>query len=76
MITRCRKSYPSGKGPYPTLFVYDITLAIDLNTADSRIIAGEERRRLRRKTRAPQHFEHRPAPLRLVQEGSGFDLGH
>jgi hypothetical protein len=62
------------KGTCFALFVYDIGLSINLTAAEGRIIAGAERGRLRHKTRAPQYFEYRPAPLRLVQEGSVFDI--
>lgn len=51
------------------LFAYDIGWSIDLGEAERRITAGTERGRLRHKTRAPQYFEYRPAPLRLMQEG-------
>ena len=58
------------------LFAYNIGLSINLTDAEQRILAGSERGRLRHKTRAPQYFEYRPAPLRLVQEGSVFSIGH
>ncbi|MBX3325527.1 MAG: hypothetical protein U0223_03685 [Nitrospira sp.] len=61
------------KGTCFALFAYDIGLSIDLTEAERRILAGTERSRLRHKTRAPQYFEYRPAPLRLIQEGSAFD---
>jgi hypothetical protein len=63
------------KGTCFALFAYDVGLSINLTDAERRIIAGTERGRLRHKTRAPQYFEYRPAPLRLVQEGSLFDVG-
>ncbi len=62
------------KGTCFALFAYDIGHSINLTDAERRIIAGTERGRLRHKTRAPQYFEYRPAPLRLVQEGSIFDV--
>ncbi|HWV44656.1 MAG TPA: hypothetical protein VN039_01300 [Nitrospira sp.] len=62
------------KGTCFALFAYDVGLSINLTDAERRIIAGTERGRLRHKTRAPQYFEYRPAPLRLVQEGSVFDV--
>lgn len=62
------------KGTCFALFAYDVGLSINLTDAEQRIIAGTERGRLRHKTRAPQYFEYRPAPLRLVQEGSVFDV--
>ncbi len=64
------------KGTCFALFVYDIGLSINLTDAERRILAGSERGRLRHKTRAPQYFEYRPAPLRLVQEGSVFSISH
>lgn len=62
------------KGTCFALFAYDVGLAINLTDAERRIIAGTERGRLRHKTRAPQYFEYRPAPLRLVQEGAVLDV--
>ena len=62
------------KGTCFALFAYDVGHSINLTDAEWRIAAGTERGRLRHKTRAPQYFEYRPAPLRLVQEGSVFDI--
>ncbi|NJN70565.1 MAG: hypothetical protein HC801_10005 [Nitrospira sp.] len=62
------------KGTCFALFAYDVGHSINLTDAERRIAAGTERGRLRHKTRAPQYFEYRPAPLRLVQEGSVFDI--
>ena len=62
------------KGTCFALFVYDIGTSINLTDAEQRISAGAERGRLRHKTRAPQYFEYRPAPLRLVQEGTTLDV--
>jgi hypothetical protein len=62
------------KGTCFALFAYDVGHSINLIDAERRIAAGAERGRLRHKTRAPQYFEYRPAPLRLVQEGSVFDV--
>jgi hypothetical protein len=58
------------------LFAYDIGLSINLTEAEQQILKGAERSHLRHKTRAPQYFEYRPAPLRLVQEGSVFSISH
>ena len=63
------------KGTCYALFGYDIGWSINLEEADRRITAGTERGRLRHKTRAPQYFEYRPAPLRLMQEGSSLTVG-
>jgi hypothetical protein len=62
------------KGTCFALFAYDVGHSINLTDAERRIAAGTERGRLRHKTRAPQYFEYRPAPLRLVQEGNVFDV--
>jgi hypothetical protein len=62
------------KGTCFALFAYDVGVSINLTDAERRIIAGSERGRLRHKTRAPQYFEYRPAPLRLVQEGTALDV--
>ncbi|WHZ28034.1 MAG: hypothetical protein OJF51_002832 [Nitrospira sp.] len=62
------------KGTCFALFAYDIGHSINLTDAEGRITAGTERGRLRHKTRAPQYFEYRPAPLRLVQEGIVLDV--
>lgn len=63
------------KGTCYAMFAYDIGLSINLEEADRRITANTERGRLRHKTRAPQYFEYRPAPLRLMQEGKALTLG-
>jgi hypothetical protein len=63
------------QGTCYALFAYDIGWAIDLVEAEHRITAGTERGRLRHKSRAPQYFEYRPAPLRLMQEGGAFSVG-
>lgn len=63
------------QGTCYALFAYDIGWAIDLVEAERRITAGTERGRLRHKSRAPQYFEYRPAPLRLMQEGGAFSVG-
>jgi hypothetical protein len=62
------------KGTCFALFAYDVGLDINLTDAERRFLAGSERGRLRHKTGAPQYVEYRPAPLRLVQEGSVFDV--
>jgi hypothetical protein len=63
------------KGTCYALFAYDIGLSINLTEAERRITANTERGRLRHKARAPQYFDYRPAPLRLVQEGGVFAVG-
>lgn len=57
------------------LFAYDIGWAISLIEADRHITAGTERGRLRHKVRAPQYFEYRPGPLRLMQESAPLTVG-
>ncbi len=57
------------------VFAYDIGQSINLEEADHRITAGTERGRLRHKTRAPQYFEYRPAPLRLIREANILSAG-
>jgi len=63
------------KGVCYALFAYDIGWSINFEVADRRITAGTERGRLRHKARAPQYFEYRPAPLRLMQEGTALTVG-
>jgi len=63
------------KGTCHAVFAYDIGWSIDLEDVHRRITADSERSRLRHKTRAPQYFEYRPAPLRLIQEGGSLAVG-
>src|SRR5262245_44917797 len=63
------------KGTCYAMFAYDIGSFINLEQADRYITAGTERGRLRHKARAPQYFEYRPAPLRLMQEGGSLTVG-
>ena len=63
------------KGTCYAVFAYDIGWSIDLEDVNRRITADRERSRLRHKTRAPQYFEYRPAPLRLMQEGGSLLVG-
>jgi len=62
------------KGTCYAIFAYDIGSSINLEEADRRITASTERGRLRHKARAPQYFEYRPAPLRLMQEGGALTV--
>ena len=62
------------KGTCFALFVYDVGTSINLTETERRIGAGAKRGRLRHKTGAPQYFEYRSAPLRLVQEGTTLDV--
>src|ERR1041385_8239115 len=63
------------KGMCYAMFAYDIGSSINLEQADRYITAETERGRLRHKARAPQYFEYRPAPLRLMQEGGSLTVG-
>ena len=63
------------KGTCYAVFAYDIGWSINLKDVNRRIAADTERSRLRHKTRAPQYFEYRPAPLRLMQEGGSLSVG-
>ena len=63
------------KGTCYAMFAYDIGASISLEQADRYITAETERGRLRHKARAPQYFEYRPAPLRLMQEGGSLTVG-
>ena len=63
------------KGTCYAVFAYDIGWSINLEDVNRRITADRERSRLRHKTRAPQYFEYRPAPLRLMQEGGSLAVG-
>lgn len=63
------------KGTCYAMFAYDIGSAINLEEVDRRITAGTERGKLRHKARAPQYFDYRPAPLRLMQEGGTLTVG-
>jgi hypothetical protein len=57
------------------VFAYDIGWSINLEEVNRRITADTQRGRLRHKTRSPQYFEYRPAPLRLMQEGESLAVG-
>src|ERR1041385_410768 len=62
------------KGTCHAVFAYDIGWSINLEEVSRRLVADTERSRLRHKTRAPQYFEYRPAPLRLMQEGGSLSI--
>jgi hypothetical protein len=63
------------KGTCYAVFAYDIGWSINLEEVNRLVTADTERGRLRHKTRAPQYFEYRPAPLRLIQEGGSLAVG-
>ena len=64
------------KGICYSVFAYDIGWAIDLEAVSRRISAESERSSFRHKTKVPQYFEYRPAPLRLIQEGVCLSVGN
>jgi len=63
------------KGTCYPLFAYDIAQAIDLDSAEQRILAGTERQTVKQKRRAPAFFEYRPAPLRVSLPAQPISLG-
>ena len=63
------------QGTCYALFAYDIGLAINLDEAERHVTAIKERGRIRHKARAPQCFDYRPAPLRLMQDGQALEFG-
>jgi len=63
------------RGTCWVLFAHDVGQSIDLNEAERRITDLKHRETIRRKRRAPQHFEYHPAPLRVIQAGEPVTLG-
>jgi hypothetical protein len=63
------------RGTCWVLFAHDVGQSIDLNEAERRITDIKHRETIRRKRRAPQHFEYHPAPLRVTQAGEPVPLG-
>jgi hypothetical protein len=57
------------------MFAYDVGLSIDLNKAEADLPAMTQRGRLRHRHRAPDYFEYRPAPVRVVQDLDPFKIG-
>ena len=57
------------KGLCYVMFAYDIGVAINLDEADRHILSTKKRSRILRKRAAPQYFDYRPPPLRIVQDG-------
>jgi hypothetical protein len=54
------------------LFAYDIGLAVNLEEAARRVTDATEPETIRHKRRVPEHFEYRPAPLRVIlTDGAG-----
>lgn len=56
------------------IFVFEVALAIDLDQVE-RILTGTERQSFRHRGRATTLFQHRPAPLRVSQEGASLGVG-
>lgn len=48
------------------IFAYDIGFAVDLEHAAKRITEATEPETIRHRRRIPEHFEYRPAPLRII----------
>ncbi len=63
------------RGTCYALFAYDVGMAIDLEAAQQRLTTLAQRATIRHKHRAPQYFEYRPAPLRVVQEANTLCIG-
>lgn len=57
------------------LFAYDVGFSINLTSCAQRLTTMAERARISPQHRAPQYFEFRPAPLRLLQEVSPLTIG-
>jgi hypothetical protein len=57
------------------LFAYEVGLSVDLDEGERRVTMLTQREHLRHKRRAPQYFEYRPAPLRVIQEAKGLCAG-
>ena len=63
------------KGTCFPVFAYEVAQAIDLDSAERRLLAGAERQTIKHKRRAPAYFEYRPAPLRVAREAEEHGLG-
>ncbi|BCA52889.1 hypothetical protein W02_00290 [Nitrospira sp. KM1] len=74
-IARETSSLTIDKGTCYAIFAYDVGSSISLEQAGSRLSQDTERGRLKHTARAPQYFDYRPAPLRLIQEGASLLLG-
>lgn len=57
------------------MFAYEVGLAIDLDWCERQIPALTQRQRLKQKRRAPQYFDYRPAPLRVIEDAEPLALG-
>lgn len=63
------------KGTCYALFAYEVGLAIDLDACERQISALTQRQRLHQKRRAPQYFDYRPAPVRVIQDAEPLPVG-
>jgi hypothetical protein len=57
---------PTVRGRCHASFAFDLGRDVDLDRCE-RLIAETERQTVRHRRRVPQHFDYRPAPLRLTQ---------
>jgi hypothetical protein len=58
------------------LFAFDVGLTIDLDEAEKLIPVGQKGRfPIRKRRRAPRHFEFRPAPIWITLESSPVAIG-
>jgi hypothetical protein len=64
-----------GRGTCYALFAYDVGIAIRLEEAGRRITAAKERSGIQPKRRAPEYFEFRPQPLRVILDAPELTLG-
>ncbi len=72
--------HPTGQvniaqGRCNVLFACDVGLAIDLEQAQRRITANQQRGHIRHRRRTPNYFEYQPAPLRVALTVPPIQLG-
>jgi hypothetical protein len=63
------------RGTCYALFAFEVARAIDLETAERRILAATRRQTIKQRRRAPPYFEYRPAPLRVALEAPPLKVG-
>lgn len=63
------------RGTCYALFAYEVGLSVDLDRCEAHITALTERQRLRQRRRAPQYFDYRPRPLRVIQDTEALSVG-
>jgi hypothetical protein len=56
-------------------FAYDVGMSINLDEAERRVTEAKERKHIKHKRPAPQYFQFRPAPLRIMSELEPIGLG-